>query len=115
MQEAPVVVVETGRADRIANIYRGYVAADEGARTRLEQALDNIRRRLGGERHSAVGKAMQEAFERGEPERHHAWIAMLLDWYYDPMYDYQLSRKEDRIVLRGGRDEVAGYLSRATA
>ncbi|MYE83706.1 MAG: tRNA 2-selenouridine(34) synthase MnmH, partial [Gammaproteobacteria bacterium] len=115
MQEAPVVVVETGRADRIANIYRGYVAADEGARTRLEQALDNIRRRLGGERHSAVGQAMQEAFERGEPERHHAWIAMLLDWYYDPMYDYQLSRKEDRIVLRGGRDEVAGYLSRATA
>lgn len=115
MQDAPVVVVETPREDRIANIYRGYVAADDGARTRLEQALDNIRRRLGGERHSAVGKAMQEAFERGEPDRHHAWIAMLLDWYYDPMYDYQLSRKEDRIVLRGGRDEVAGYLSRATA
>ena len=40
---------------------------------------------------------------------------MLLDWYYDPMYDYQLSRKEGRIVLRGGRREVAEYLSRATA
>ncbi|MDE0349323.1 MAG: tRNA 2-selenouridine(34) synthase MnmH [Gammaproteobacteria bacterium] len=115
MQEAPVVVVETDREDRVANIYRGYVATDDGARTRLEQALDNIRRRLGGERHTTVRKVMQEAFERGEPDRHHAWIAMLLDWYYDPMYDYQLSRKEDRIVLRGGRDEVAGYLSRATA
>ena len=115
MQEAPVAVVEIGREDRIANIYHGYVAADDGARTRLEQALDNIRRRLGGERHTAVRQVMQEAFERGEPDRHHAWIAMLLDWYYDPMYDYQLSRKEDRIVLRGGRDEVAEYLSRATA
>lgn len=115
MQEAPVVVVESDREDRIANIYRGYVAADDAARTRLEQALDNIRRRLGGERHTAVRQVMQDAFERGEPERHHAWIVMLLDWYYDPMYDYQLSRKKDRIVLRGGRDEVAEYLSRATA
>lgn len=115
MQEAPVVVVEIGREDRIANVYHGYVATDEGARTRLEQALDNIRRRLGGERHTAVRQVMQEAFERGDPDRHHAWIAMLLDWYYDPMYDYQLSRKQDRIVLRGGRDEVAEYLSRATA
>ena len=115
MQEAPVVVVEIAREDRIENIYRGYVAADTGARTRLEQALDNIRRRLGGERHTAVKEVMQEAFERGTPDRHHAWIAMLLDWYYDPMYDYQLSRKEDRIVLRGGRDEVAEYLTRATA
>ena len=115
MQEAPVAVVEIGREERIANIYYGYVATDDDARTRLEQALDNIRRRLGGERHTAVRQVMQEAFERGEPDRHHAWIAMLLDWYYDPMYDYQLSRKEDRIVLRGGRDEVAEYLSRATA
>lgn len=115
MQEAPVVVVETPREARIANIYLGYVATEDGARTRLEQALDNIRRRLGGERHTAVRQVMQEAFERGEPDRHYAWIAMLLDWYYDPMYDYQLSRKQDRIVLRGGRDEVAEYLSRATA
>ncbi len=115
MQEAPVVVVEARREDRIEHIYRGYVADDEGARPRLEEALDNIRRRLGGERHAAVRRVMQEAFEHADADRHRAWIGMLLDWYYDPMYDYQLERKQDRIVLRGGRAMVADYLTRTTA
>ena len=115
MQEAPVVVVDANREDRIEHIYRGYVAAEEEARPRLEEALDNIRRRLGGERHAAVRGVMQEAFEHGDPDRHRAWIGMLLDWYYDPMYDYQLERKRDRIILRGGRTMVTDYLTRATA
>ncbi len=115
MQRAPVVVVEAPREDRIEHIYRGYVAKDEGARSRLEQALDNIQRRLGGERHLAVRREMQRAFETGAPEGHRAWIGLLLDWYYDPMYDYQLGQKTDRITFRGGRADVAEYLARATA
>lgn len=115
MQEAPVVVVEVDREERIENIYRGYVAADDGARPRLEEALDNIQRRLGGERHAAVRRVMGEAFEHDDPGRHRGWIGLLLDWYYDPMYDYQLSRKAERIVLRGGRAAVTDYLGRATA
>ena len=114
MQEAPVVVVEARREDRIAQIYRTYVAGDDGARPRLEQALDNIRRRLGGERHRTVQEVMQAAFEGAGAEGHRTWISLLLDWYYDPMYDYQLSLKEDRIVFRGGRVAVTEYLARAT-
>ncbi len=114
MQQGPVVVVEARREDRIESIYRGYVADDDGARPRLEQALENIRRRLGGDRHKATRAVMRQAFEGGDPERHRAWIGMLLDWYYDPMYDHQLSLKEDRIVFRGGRAAVTDYLARAT-
>ncbi|MYE12909.1 MAG: tRNA 2-selenouridine(34) synthase MnmH [Gammaproteobacteria bacterium] len=114
MQRAPVVVVEAPREDRIERIYRGYVAEDEGARARLEQALDNIERRLGGERHRAVRREMQHAFETGAPDRHRAWIALLLDWYYDPMYDYQLAQKAERVAFRGVRADVTEYLARAT-
>jgi len=30
----------------------------------------------------------------------------LLQQYYDPMYDYQLGKKADRIVFRGSKAEV---------
>ena len=46
----------------------------------------------------------------GSVERHRAWIGMLLTEYYDPMYQYQRSRKTDRIVFTGDRDAVLGWL-----
>ena len=115
MQRAPVVMVEAEREARLAQIRAQYVGTDAGARSRLEQGLDNIQRRLGGERHRKVRARMQEAFETGSPEAHQAWIGLLLDWYYDPMYDYQLAQKQDRIVFRGDRIAVTEYLRRATA
>ena len=115
MQRAPVVVVEADLDTRIARIHAQYVGTDSGARSRLEQALDNIQRRLGGDRHRQVRAHMREAFETDSAEAHHSWIGLLLDWYYDPMYDYQLAKKQDRIVFRGDRNAVTDYLRRATA
>ena len=34
---------------------------------------------------------------------------MLLE-NYDPMYDYQLERKSERIVFRGDRESIVEYL-----
>ena len=41
---------------------------------------------------------------------HEAWIEALLSGYYDPMYDFQLSRKEARIAFRGNLAEVGEFL-----
>jgi len=30
--------------------------------------------------------------------------------YYDPMYDYQISKKEQRVVFKGQQVEVLHYL-----
>ena len=38
------------------------------------------------------------------------WIQSLLSWYYDPMYDYQLEKKEARIIFRGDRQAVREFL-----
>ena len=113
MQAAPIVLVESDRQARIENIYREYVVeADdrEQLREALETALDNIRRRLGGARHREVRDRMGRAFEAGDAEAHRDWIGMLLDWYYDPMYDYQIGKKTHRIVFRGDANAVRDYL-----
>lgn len=64
---------------------------------------DRIRKRLGGERHKQLRGLMEEALVQQEATgltgAHDAWIQALLQDYYDPMYDYQLSQKEGRILV----------------
>ena len=110
MQRAPIVVLEVNRATRIENIYREYVVEAGYPRQRLLAALGRIQRRLGGTRYQHIAALMAEAFEQARAEPHRQWIRRLLEWYYDPMYDYQLARKEQRIVQCGPADEMAAYL-----
>ncbi len=80
----------------------------EDLQARYRTALQRISRRLGGDRYRAVACSLAEAFDSG---RHHAWIEQLLRWYYDPMYDYQLGQKQDRIVMRGDLPAVRAFLA----
>ena len=117
MQASPIALVESELPERIDNIYREYVVeADdpEGSQAAFETSLDNIQRRLGGDRHAQVRKQMRRAFECMDANAHCAWIAMLLDWYYDPLYDYQISNKQERIVFRGDAEAVREYVNEKT-
>ena len=110
MHRAPIVVLEVPRTARVDNIYREYVVQAERPRERLSAALTRIQRRLGGMRYQHVAALMAGAFDQASAELHRQWIDRLLQWYYDPMYDYQLGRKAERIVRRGPPEEIAAYL-----
>ncbi len=114
MQETPLLLVEVAlevRAHNIANEYVDQPLADGADPASLhndyQQALDRIRRRLGGLRHREVSQALARGFSDGH---HEPWIQRLLEWYYDPMYDYQLAGKQDRVVVRGDQHTVMGFL-----
>ena len=122
MQRAPLVVLEASRRERAAHIHDEYVAeplrcgiAATELRLRFCAATDRIRRRLGGVRHLAVRRAIDAAFADApsDRDRHIEWIELLLEWYYDPMYDYQLQGKQTRIVARGDAATIQTYLARA--
>ena len=110
MQRAPIVVLEVPRTARVDNIYQEYVVQAERPRERLLAALARIQRRLGGTRYQEVAALMTAAFDQASAELHRQWIDRLLAWYYDPMYDYQLGRKAERVVQRGAPEEMAAYL-----
>jgi tRNA 2-selenouridine synthase len=57
-----------------------------------------------------VEQALAMHEKTGNAEAHAAWMHTLLIEYYDPMYDYQLSKKMDRVVFRGNREAVVEYL-----
>ena len=76
----------------------------------MDQCIDRIKKRLGGLRYQQIKELLRTAHESGDLEQHKEWIEQLLRDYYDPMYDYQLQNKADRIVFRGHENAVKEYL-----
>lgn len=128
MKEAPIVVLDCPMDERLDTVLRDYFTeryaqavgrlGEERAQLAfsdyLLQALDRIRKRLGGERHQQLRALLQQAlpafFTRGDCEGFRQFIETLLTHYYDPMYDYQLGKKTAKVLFRGNRQAVRDWL-----
>ncbi len=124
MNEAPLAILETPIAERIEIVLADYITdaqpqylqhfgEDEGRLKFREQILGNlqrIRKRLGGDRFTQMNAQFQDALDQldntGNAEGFKPGIESLLLDYYDPMYDYQQSKREGRQVFRGERAEL---------
>lgn len=127
MQRFPMVWLEDSLEGRVERILRDYVVdlcaefvdlhGEEGFglfAERLLASLNNVQKRLGGERHRRMLVLMEDALAEqarsGTVALHRGWIEGLLREYYDPMYAFQREKKGLRIEFAGGRDEVFEYL-----
>lgn len=125
---APLVLVELSLEERVEITLEDYIVAglaerrdahgDEGFAvfaSWLRDAMHRIRKRLGGVRHKELTALLEHALtvqaESGDPGAHRDWITSLLADYYDPMYDYQLRAKADRIIFSGGPAAVMEFLA----
>lgn len=79
------------------------------------KSLEKIQRRLGLERYKILLKLLNSALskykEQGDAEGFHSVVEKLLVDYYDPMYDYQIQKKMDRVIFKGNAKEVLSYLN----
>jgi tRNA 2-selenouridine synthase len=130
MGQAPVVWLEDTFEHRVQRILQDYVldlcrdhqtlagpeVGFEHFAQGLQQGLRNITKRLGLQRYLELQALMDTALTQqrrnGAVELHLAWIERLLNDYYDPMYTYQQHSKAERVVFRGNRAEVLGFLAR---
>lgn len=132
MQQAPVVVVELELEERVEHTFKNYIllkltewqqlsgnqAGFLHFAQDLRRSLDNIRKRLGAERHRHLRQLLDQALgehERGNSSLHSDWIRPLLRDYYDPMYNYQLRQKAERVIFRGPGSDVRDFLLQRTA
>lgn len=131
MAQAPVVVLEVPDAERVEHSYREYVEdalqryiawhggdalqGQQAFQAYWQASLDKIQQRLGGERYQHANRLLQQAFrqhnEEGGTAAYYDVVRFLLLEYYDPMYDYQLSRKRGRVIYAGGSDAVRAFLA----
>ncbi len=130
MAAAPIVVLDIPLPRRVGIVFDEYITEAlaeyqqllgeaHGFTTwaeNLRQALGRVKRRLGGERYGVLDAVMAGAIsdqqQRGETSAHREWIERLLNEYYDPMYDYQLQKKAERITFRGDDNAIIEYLNR---
>jgi len=133
MVRSPIVVVEDPfelRLERLKQEYfqqmseaflsvRDEETAWKNYAEYLHHGLFAIRRRLGIERFQQFSVVLDKALElqrnTGSCDGHLAWLAPLLEEYYDPMYRYQLSKKAAQIVYRGDYGQVEGWLRDKTS
>ncbi len=123
MQRAPLVLLDEPLETRVAQAFQDYVIdnlADHQAlfgelegfaryAMQVREGLDRIQRRLGGLRHRELRGLLEEALEAlacGDEAGMRAFVRRLLVEYYDPMYDYQIGKKLDRVIFRGEREAV---------
>ena len=131
MLTSPVVWVEESHESRVERILHDYIE-DLGSQfhrklgpaagfaafsQRLLESLQNVYKRLGGERHARLYELMQKALrlqaQTGAVDAHREWIRPLLSEYYDPMYEHQREGKASRIIFSGDRHAVTQYLTQA--
>lgn len=127
MQKAPLVMIETPLEERVEHTYQNYIlhkliewqevyGEQQGFTLFAEElltSLSNLKRRLGGWRFQQLAIQMQSAIDqhsKGNSIGHLAWIGTLLKEYYDPMYQYQLSQKTDRVIFQGSYSQVQEFL-----
>jgi len=128
MRQSPLIILEAALDQRVAIVYEEYIinalseyqeilGETRGFDTwadNLNTAMQKIQRRLGGQRYQSINAILQDAIQRhrvaDEPEHHKSWIHSLLLQYYDPMYDFQLDKKSDRVVCRGEAEDVMAFL-----
>jgi tRNA 2-selenouridine synthase len=127
MEEAPIALIEEPMDERVQVVLEDYVIdalplyrqahGDDGETlyaANLLSSLDRVEKRLGGLAHRQARELMQQALaaqQRGDVEPHRAWIRFLLERYYDPMYDWQLTQKRGEVIFRGRRHEVIDWIN----
>lgn len=133
LKQSPILVLEDELEARVERILTEYVVIAMAEREQrlgskqqafehlsqgLQKSLSKIRKRLGDEDHrqaqGLLANGLQQQSLTDNFDAHKDWIRFLLNRYYDPMYDYLLSLKQDRIVVKGSVSVIQDWLLQHT-
>ena len=130
LKAAPVVLLDKTKQQRAQQIHHEYVTVQltayvaalgendgfDGFSEYLLNSLKKISKRLGADRYQTLCQHMTHALAQqkscGEVEHHYQWISKLLTWYYDPMYSFQLDKKQQNVIFSGDPQSVLTFLNK---
>ncbi len=127
MDQSPIIMIDESFEFRVEQIFLDYVVnlsqlfvdtfnqqGVEEYKAFLIQATNKIKKRLGGEAHKKmlylIDCGIRSQLASNDLNKHKDWIVYLLKKYYDPMYQFQIGKKQKRIIFTGSYDEVTQYV-----
>ncbi len=126
MINSPSIVLLESDENRVNNIIQDYVHdlwpeyqrvygkyAEEKYADFFLKGLKCIQKRLGLERYIEVKRYMKTAlkslFEEQKTDGFYPAFDILLTQYYDPMYDYQMTKRDGHILFEGYFDDIVEW------
>jgi tRNA 2-selenouridine synthase len=128
MQQAPILILECDMQQRVINCFDDYVpdlldryravyGEPEGFDAYAQHhrdSLERIRKRFGSENYLRALTLLELALKRhadhDDTSAYAEFIELMLRDYYDPMYDYQLSKKQQRVIFTGSAAELVEWV-----
>ncbi len=114
------ILLEVSMESRIQNTLNEYVIESQkiyGLQEwylNISASIERIKKKLGFERYLKIINLLDDAYNyqinTNSFAKHALWIAILLAEYYDPMYEYQIKRINEKIIFSGNYQEVSDYL-----
>jgi len=121
----PLIILETPMSERVEVCLQDYIRdlyptykhqygelAHDKFSDKILKGLHRIKNRLGGDRHKVIENQLKDAlelFKTGDESGFKLPMESLLRDYYDPMYDYQISKRKERIIFKGSELEVLDW------
>ena len=126
--QADLILLEASAQERISvsmdayviNMYADFINQDaENGFNNFANywlnSLEKIQKRLGLERYKVMKLRVEQALKTQQTTNSFDGflpiVESLLVDYYDPMYNYQIQKKLDRVVFKGSRSEVSDYIN----
>ncbi len=123
MIDSPSIVLLENNENRVKNITQDYVddlwpdyqrvykeQAEEKYAEFFLSSLERIQKRLGLERYKDVNqhieKGLKSLFEDKHSDDFSPAFDILLTQYYDPMYDYQMTKRDGHVLFEGNFEEI---------
>ncbi len=82
----------------------------------VKAGLKRIQKRLGNQLYMQLTQLFEEAYSKHTQAQTKAlyleWISLLLERYYDPMYDYQIQKTSIPIIFRGNEQSVLEFIKK---
>lgn len=117
MRRSSVLVLEEPIEVRIENTLQEYVmsrAEDPILFSDLQKSLEKIKSKLGGLRFSEISQDIRNAekalHDHQDFSMSKIWIEKLLSWYYDPLYEKALAKRNPHVLARGNRNQIKDFI-----
>ncbi|MBT5387422.1 MAG: tRNA 2-selenouridine(34) synthase MnmH [Porticoccaceae bacterium] len=128
MAQSQFVVIDMDFDERLERLWQEYVVerylktmayfganGEQAFANYLRESLLRVQKRLGGQRTKELMTSMDNAIAVQHQDNfasHRHWLSLITKDYYDPMYNYQLDKKNELVVFRGSREAVIEWLKR---
>ncbi len=126
LTSAPLIILQTPTQQRVETTFDEYIVQaqklynsskdytlDDWAQG-MKKAIFRIRKRLGDEKYQVLDNIFENALKKQKQssslEGYKEFVQFLLQEYYDPMYDYQIKKRSNKILFKGTQEEIFDFL-----